>query len=233
MSSSLLAGLSIHHRRKLGWRWPGVGAANAVAQIIFWLWLGCLFASLIVSLAGREGRDLVTFLGCLGTVLLYALLSALNLVFAQQSEFLRNCRRDFLLADPSAAVEEEVQNTLTPTIRSRPKWHDAVHWFILFLWLALMSAMVGHRIYLNRLTERDQTELAPERTERIKEGRKTIRITPDEKERLTILADIFTWGMPFWIVCFLVARFLLGVKLYGVKSTPPEAKVEPPRNRSP
>ena len=68
-------GLSIHHRRQLGWRWPGVRVTNGVLQIIFLLWLGALFAWMFVSLSGQVVREMTPFWGCLGTILLYAVLS--------------------------------------------------------------------------------------------------------------------------------------------------------------
>ena len=104
---------------------------------------------------------------------------------------------------------------------------------MLFYWLALVSAGAGHWAYLNRLARREQTEAAPERTEVIKEGRQTIHVTPSEKERLTILKDIYMWGGLSWLVLYLVARFLLGVKPHSVMSTLPEPEVQPTRNRSP
>ena len=104
---------------------------------------------------------------------------------------------------------------------------------MLFYWLVLVSAGAGHWAYLNRLARREQTEAAPERTEVIKEGRQTIHVTPSEKERLTILKDIYMWGGLSWLVLYLVARFLLGVKPHSVMSTLPEPEVQPTRNRSP
>ena len=107
---------------------------NGILQIIAVLWLGALFAWMFVSLAGHFERGLIAVLGCLGTIVLYAVLSALNLVFVQESDFLRYCRRDCV--PEGASVEVPHENAPTPTDRQRPRWHSAVQWFMLFLcWL--------------------------------------------------------------------------------------------------
>ena len=99
--------------------------------------------------------------------------------------------------------------------------------------LAVFTAGAAHRAYLDHLSRRERTEAAPERTEVIKQGRQTIHVTPNEKERLTILKDIYMWGCLSWLGLYLVARFLLGVKPDSVIPTLPERKVQPIRNRWP
>ena len=210
----LLTAISISHRQKAGWRWPGIKfpdvlkAAGTLLLILLFLFAATpMFPPVKVLPWYLAGAGI----GMLG------ILTAVKVVDISEAEFALHCR----VLDQSG---QEIPRASELPERTSPeeRWKKVIRgtWTTLFIAIWIVGVL---SFYLDGVSFKNGSPVpTATHTEPRTEHGKTVYVTPAEKERTSLLFWTSWVGVAVLIPSGLVLHFFMGIKLFGETPSLPE-----------
>jgi len=206
--AAVLVSLSVRHRQRMNWRWPGVEGKGVLAA------LGILLAAGIFEFASSgfaspsDPRFLPWHLAGLGGVV-FALLAALRIVQASKSDFLKQCE-----AAVSADSDLGHCTPMVPSVPTDPLWKRvtrALFYILGFLvWLDAMASFYCFDVAFRK----GSAKPTPTKTEPLNSHGLIVYIQHAQKAQIDFLQNVMSIGIPCVIACGFILHFLLGVRLF-------------------
>ncbi|MBM4050520.1 MAG: hypothetical protein FJ279_35950 [Planctomycetes bacterium] len=197
----VLAGLSIHHRTKFDWHWPGVGIKGVLSAVLS-IALGLFFLGAATPRISPLNPAAFPWFAAGGGIIVFWILSSLKIVFQSESEFQSHCG-DQRLRKPEPAIPS-----------SEEPWKKAARTAFSLYFFAVWIAGVSFFWKFNT-TFRDGTpEPTPDRTETLTNHGKTVYITAEEKKVVSLLQYSMMVGIPSALLLGALLHFVVGVKLF-------------------
>lgn len=194
------ASISIHHRMKSEWHWPGAGIKDVLGAIAG-VALGLFFLNAATPRFPPLNPRCFAWYAAGAGILLFSILASLKIVFPSEAEFRKHCG-DRQADDPDApkAPEEPSRNR---------KIRAAFRVYFMLVWiLAVCFFWKFNTAY------RDGTA-APtaEHTEALSDHGKTVYITADEKAVIGLLKYAVFLGIPSALAAGLFLHFVLKIPM--------------------
>jgi len=200
-----LAGLvlSIRNRRKHGWHWSGANWKNV---------LGALLAAVLIlyflgaALPGTTifNPNLFPWLAAGGGILVFGVLSALNVVQQSEEEFLRHCGEG-----------RPVESPPPPSGPQLPGWKRVIAGAFGIYFLAVWIVAVGFFWKFNSAYSHGSQQPTTAQTEKLSNHGHTVYITPEEKQMVDLLKLALMPGIPSIFVMGAILHFVVGVKVFS------------------
>lgn len=198
----VLAGLSIHHRVKSNWHWPGVGIKGIFGSV-FGLAAGLFFLGSATPRVSPLNPGIFPWFAAGGGIILFWILSGLKVVFQSESEFQTYCGDQRLKkSEPARPSSTEVQ------------WKKAVRTAFSVYFFAVWIVGVSFFWKFNTAFRDGTPEPTAERTETLTDHGKTVYITPEEKRIVSLLERSMMLGIPSALLLGALIHFVVGVKLF-------------------
>ena len=211
---TVLVSVSLRHRARVGWHWPGangkdvLGAIGSATLIAFFLFSA-------TPLFPLSPQVFPWYLAC-GGIGAFGILSALKVVSGTESDFLLHC----------TVVDQYGQNIPRFSELPKPKIVEArwkkiargvyVGAFMLVWITGVLSSYAFGTSFKNGSPVPTATQ-----TESLQNHGKTVYVTPVEKQRIDRL-QMASWFFIPVVLFGLILHFIVGVKLYGSAPTLPE-----------
>jgi len=200
----LLAGillfLSLAHRKKSQWHWPGVTARNVINAIVTIIFGGIFLYAGYPLFSPANPRLLPFYLAALG-IIFFNTLFFLKIVCMAEAEFLRSC------GGINIGSKEEVYKSFEPS------WKKTVRicYSILFVIIWLEFMLFFHKFSV--AFHNGSPEPTVTQTEKLVNHGKVSYVTPEEKRVIDTL-EAFMWiGFPTVFLLGAFLHFVVGVKL--------------------
>jgi hypothetical protein len=191
--------LSIRHRKKHAWHWPGARIRDALWAFAAVLLVVFFFGA---ALPGRSPLDPKLFPWCAAgaCILLFAVLSGLHVVCELEKDFLRQC--------------EDGPKEIMPSLESPPlSWKrlviNAFQLYFLLVWVVA----VGFFWKANAAINHGSPVATATQTEKVSNRGQVAYITPQEKQLIHLLQYSLTVGIPSALVIGAFLHFVAGVKV--------------------
>lgn len=197
----VLAGLSIHHRIKSEWHWPGVGIKGLLG-VVFSVALGLFFLGAATPRISPLNPTFFPWFAAGGGIILFWILSGLKIVFQSESEFQGHCG------------EQRLKKSEPSTPSHEPSWKKGVRVAFTVYFMVTWIAGVSFFWQFNTAFRDGTPESTPERTETLTDHGKTVYITPKEKRIISLLQYSMILGIPSALVLGALIHFVVGVKLF-------------------
>lgn len=207
VSGLLITGfaLSLRHRSKQGWRWPGAGWKDVLVALVL--------AALVVYFLGAAmpdttvlNPDLFPFLAAGGGILLFGVLGALKICHKTEEEFLRHCGAD-----------RHVEPAVSPVAwkQQLPRWKRIVVGAFGAYFLIIWIAGVGFFWKFNAAFASGSKQATATQTEPLTNHGHTVFITPKQKRIVKLLERSMMFGMPSVFVIGALLHFVIGIKVFS------------------
>jgi hypothetical protein len=217
---AVLVSLSVRHRQRMNWRWPGVEAKGVLTT------LGILLAGGIFEFATIRGAPptdpvyLPWHMFGLGCVVL-GILTALRVVQPSQAEYLKQCEAagfaDSDLKDSTRTV------ALAPTDPLWKRITRAIFYILAFLvWLDAMASFYCFDVAFRN----GSAKPTPTQTDPLTNHGFTVYIQHTQKVQIDFLQSVMSIGIPCVIACGFILHFLLEVRLFPDTPTLREWRVQ-------
>lgn len=214
MLVTVLVAVAVRHRRKCGWRWPGVepvdllGAVGTVAFVAFFLF------SATPLFPPTDGKALPWYLVGLG-IGSFGVLSSLHIAYGSETAFLKQCH----VLDSSGQEATRVSELPEPTTAIELPWKKRIRigWMAMFMLVWAVGVLSFYSLGV-ALKEGTQVPTSTH-TEPLDNHGKTVFITPAEKSRIDQLQRLTWVGFPSLIVSGLVLHFIVGVKIFDTRAS--------------
>ena len=203
----VLAGLSIRHRKKSEWHWPGVGG-KGIFNVVLTIALGIFFLGAMTPRVSPLDPMSFPWFAAVAGIMLFWVLSHLKIMFRSESEFQNHCGDQRLKESEPA----------TPSLE--PSWKKGVRTIFTVYFVAVWIAGVCFFWQYNTALRDGTPESTPERTETLKDHGKTVYITSKEKRIVSILEYSMMLGIPSALALGALIHFVVGVKLFPNIPTP-------------
>lgn len=206
---AVLVAISIRHRRKTNWHWPGIG----FREFLYALWaifvVGFFLFGATPLFPPLELSTLPWYLAGIG-IGLFGILSALRVVSNSETEFLRQCRTRDQYGQEIAPVSE----------LPRPKpteigWKKVAPFLYFAAFLLVWSLGVLAFYFYGQSFKNGSPVPTATQTEPLTDHGKTVYVTPKEKRRIDGLRNAMFIGIPAVLGTGAILHFMLGVKVFG------------------
>jgi hypothetical protein len=196
--------LSLRHRRKHQWHWPGggwkdVAVAGVVAALV------CYFLGAVLPGTTVFNPNLFPWLAAGGGILVYGVLNALKVCHQTEDEFLRHC---------GTHPPMEQVPLPEPTKPSQPKWKRVVMGAFRVYFFAVWIAGVTFFWKFNAAYASGSQQPTATQTEKLTNHGKAVYITPEQKRTVKLFERSLTFGIPSVFVIAALLHFIVGVKLF-------------------
>lgn len=197
----VLAGLSVHHRVKSDWRWPGIGVKGLLSAV-FSIALGLFFLGAVTPRISPLDPAFFPWFAAGGGIILFWVLSSLKIVFRSESEFQSHCGdQRQKKAEPARPLSEA-------------SWKKAVRTAFFLYFFAVWIAGVSFFWKFNIVFRDGTPEPTHEGTETLTDHGKTVYITAEEKRIVSLLEYSMMIGIPSALLLGALIHFIVGVKLF-------------------
>ncbi len=206
--SVVLVSLSVRHRQRMNWRWPGIRPKGVLAA------LGIVVAGGIFEFASSgsappsDPRFLPWHLAGVGLAV-FAVLAALRIVQTSKSDFLKQSE-----AADSADSRLEHSTPMVPSVPTDPLWKRvtrAIFYILGFLvWLDAMASFYCFDVAFRK----GSAKPTPTPTEPLNSHGLIVYIQHAQKAQIDFLQNVMSIGIPCVIACGFILHFLLGVRLF-------------------
>ena len=197
----VLTSLSIRHRVKSVWHWPGVGV-KGVLGVVFSIAVGLFFLGSVTPRISPLNSAFFPWFAAGGGIILFWILSGLKIVFLSESEFQSYCGDQRLKSSEPASPSSEIP------------WKKAVRIAFSVYFFAVWIAAVSFFWKFNTAFRDGTPEPTPQRTETLTDHGKTIYITPEEKKIVSLLQYSMMLGIPSVLLLGVLLHFIVRVKLW-------------------
>jgi hypothetical protein len=205
---AILVSISMRHRARTNWHWPGVGdkdvlsAIGAAVAIAFFLFGATpLFPPL-------SPRILPWYLAGIN-IGIFGILSALKLVHASEVDFLLHCTTVNQYGQEIPLLSEIPERKIVEA-----DWQKVARGIYLVAFLLVWIAGVASFYFDGASFKSGSAVPTATQTEPLTDHGKTVYITPAEKQRIDRLKMVSWMTMPV-VLIGLVIHFIVGVKLFG------------------
>jgi hypothetical protein len=189
----IIVTLSIVHRIRTRWRWPGV-QAKGIATAILTLVCGGLLAIAALPLFPPTDPHLFAWYAGVASITMYNVLLRLRIVFSTEAAFLAYC------GDGQRPSTEVSASETTSVSRKLSRWF--VYAFFFAAWLTFLAFFWQFGMAYKTGTEQP----TPERTEPLVNHGKTVYITPAEDKSVSILKTASMIGIPTAILMMFILK---------------------------
>lgn len=198
----VLAPLSIIHRIKNRWHWPGMGIKNLL-EAIGALAIYLFFFGSITPIASPLQPKVFPWFAAGGGMILFSVLASLNFVSWSEKQF-RTCCEDQIVS-ASQLVKQPFE----------PVWKRLLRTLYLIYFIAVWIIGVGFFWQFNIAFRDGSPEPTASQTETLVNHGKTIYITPEEKRFISLLRRGSYIGIPSAIILGVVLDFVVGAKIFS------------------
>lgn len=202
-----LVSISLRHRARLGWQWPGAKGKDVLTAIGTAI-LVVFFLFSATPLFPIDSRILPWYLGGAG-IGTFGILSALKIATGTETEFLLHCT---VIDQYGQEIPRLCEIPKPPVVEARWKKMARGTYFCAFMlvWIAgVLSFYAFGAAFKNGSPIPTATQTQP-----LQNHGETVYVTPAEKQRIDQLQAASWLFIP--VVLFgLVLHFIMGVKLYA------------------
>lgn len=196
----VLAVISIVHRKRNKWHWPGVGIKGAFAALVS-LALGLFFLGSVIPRISPLSPRIFPWFAAGGGIILGEVLFLLNVVCLSKKEFLRHC---------GDKVSEEPQASNLP---QEPQWKRTVRTLFGLYFLAVWIVGVSFFWKFDIAFRDGSPKPTRTQTETLDDHRERVYVTPEEKRIVSFLESAAMLGVPSALLIGFFLHFVAGVKL--------------------
>jgi hypothetical protein len=143
-------------------------------------------------------------------IILFGVLSALNVVLEAESEFQMHC---------GGQIPKQFESVRR---RSEPSWKRLARGIFSLFFLLVWLGGVGFFWQFGSAYSHGSPDPTHERTEALSHRRDIVYITPAEKRRVSMLQLVTVLGIPSVILLGVLLQFVAGVNLSSDGGRPPE-----------
>ena len=197
--------LSVRHRRKHDWHWPGAGWKDVLGALVCAA-LVLYFLGAVLPGTTVFNPNLFPWLAAGGGILLFGVLSALKVCHSTDGEFLSHCG-----ANPQA----EPGLPPLPAKPQSPKWKRIVTGAFMVYFFAVWIAAVGFFWKFNAAFASGSKEPTATQTEKLTNHGHTVYITPERKRIVKLLERSMMFGIPSVFVIGALLHFVIGVNIFS------------------
>lgn len=212
---AILLAISMKHRERSNWHWPGIGGKDVLSAIGAAVTVAFFLFAVTPLFPPFSARILPWYLAG-ANIGMFGILSALKLVYGSEVNFLLHC----------TTVNQYGQEIPLLSEIPKPKLVEAAWkkvargiYFVAFVlvWIAGVASF-----YLTGVSLKNGSPVpTPTQTEPLADHGKTVYITPAEKQRIDRLQMVSWMAIPV-VLSGLPLHFIAGVKLFGDAPTLPE-----------
>jgi len=196
---SSFAIISVVHRIRCGWRWPGVGVKN-ILGVGATVLLGGFFIGAVLPRATPSNPAIFPWFAAAAGIVLFGVLSNLRVVYQSEAEFLSFC------GDQPPPPTEAVGDS---EIAWKKTARRAYSGYFLAVWIAGVSFFRAFDSAYQNGSPKPTTE----RTEPLTDHGHTVYITTHEKRTVTALEYVMMIGIPSAILAGFVLQKRFGIDL--------------------
>jgi len=209
----VLAAVSLKHRQKNNWRWPGISGKNAFNAILTIAAITFFLLAASPTLSPPKPQILPWYLAGIG-IGTFSVLNALRIVTTSNTEFLMNCH---IICRSGEEIPVFSELPVPVEVQWKKVARGIFTGCFLLIWVfGVLSFYANGKAVKNGSKEPTTTHSEP----LINHGR-TVYITPAEKEWIDRLRSVYWLLIPV-IIGGLVLHFIAGVKLFGNAPSLPE-----------
>ena len=205
----LLVGLvtvSAIHRRRSGWRWPGLKIKTLVGGLIGFVFVLFFFVAATQRLSPLN-PNVFGWFAFGGGILFVGVLASLNLFVALQSDFEKQCSSVEEPTEPATATSKE------------STWRKVVRQVLGVYVSLVMIVGVTYFYKYNSAWTNASPQPTPQQSVPLTEHQTTVFITPEEADNLQHLLGIAVLGGLSAAALVVVSHFVLGVKMFATTSS--------------
>lgn len=201
---TIAALISLFHRQRAGWKWPGVSVVNVLAALAALALGGVFLLSATPLFPPNSPAALPWYLAGAG-IILFSVLSSLKVVVPSKEEFLKCC------------TTSGTEKSLQPAASEQPSeatWKRIARVVFSVFFLAVWLEGVAFFYYFG-VTYRDGSPqpTATQTAELSNHGR-VVYVTPSQQHYIQLLQLGMMIGIPTGIVTAFFLHFVLGVRMW-------------------
>lgn len=196
--------VSLFHRHRKGWQWPGAGLGNYGKALLFGVAGGLLLSTSLVRFMFFDPFRF-SFHLCIVNITMFQVLHALNVVEWSAAKFEARCG--------SGSMQSVAE--LAEPIALRRTWRDSVRSIcsVLFVlvWMIAVAYFIVHQYAMSHGSESPSYPCI----EAVRDHGAVVYVTPEEKWRIDILEAGMHYGIPTMLGICLLLEFVFGVSVRG------------------
>jgi len=205
---TILALISIRHRRITNWRWPGIRPRDALFAIFGAAAVAFFLFSATPLFPPSDHRVLPWYLAGLG-IGVFGILTSLRVVDSSEADFLLHCR----VIDQYGREIERTSEPPQPK-DSEANWKELIRGIYTVVFVLVWTASVAFFLLFGSAFRRGSPMPTATQTEPLKDHGKTAYVTRAEKQRIDYFQRASSVGIPLILVSAAVLHFVVGVKLF-------------------